>query len=459
MTKPHILAWLGGGQRHILREAPGDATKLASMGAVLVGTAAVASASAAFALTTAVGLTTPAAVVVGILWGLLILALDRMLVISMSRRTGFWPNVAAAAPRLVLALLIGAVISVPLVLRIFQPEINSELQVMRSESLIANQKKLDEQFADLPTLQARVDELQAVADGREQPNVSSDPDVRTARDAVTTAQKSYDDAAAKAQCELDGRCGTGRAGQGDAWRSAQTTADRALATLNAAKAELAAVETAVRDRISGGAAAAASSARAELTTLRPTLDERVAARAQVLRDMEKGEKENTGLLSRLEALDRLSDGRPMMFLAHWALILLFACIELLPVIAKLFSSSGPPTLYEQLVQVQENGALAASQVRSDRERELAELEIDVRTEIERHRAAIQVEAGKHANARLLSKQQELADRAIDVWAEVAKQRTDEELARWYAWHARNDQSPVASTNGSQLPASPPTAGS
>jgi len=433
MTSRHLLARLGGAQPVILRETPGDAIRYSTMGAVLVGTAAVAAISAAFALNTAVQLPAVPAMVIGALWGLLILNLDRALIVSMARRSGIWGNVSAALPRLLLALLIGVVISVPLVLRIFQPEINNELQVMHSENLIANQKKLDAQFADLQTMQAKFDRLQRDANGQAEPGISDDPDVKAAEVAVQAARAAYDKAFGDAQCELIGKCGTGNPGPGGAFERVDGKAREALATLNAAEDKLRQARDAAQRRVT----AAAAAAQAELKTLGPALQQRKDDRVTAQRRLEAGESDNTGLLARLEALDRLSDGRPMMLLAHWALILLFTCIELLPVLAKLLSGAGASTLYDQLVDRREAGVLDVDKIRADGQLEIVELRADVRRQLERDRAAAQVQAGKRANARLVVKQQEIADRAIDVWAQVADRRTDDELARWYARHVRS----------------------
>lgn len=452
------LARLGGAQGEILQQAPGDVPRHTSVGAVLVGTAAVAAVSAAFALNTAVTLPVIPAVLVGLLWGLLILNLDRMLVVSMTRRTGVMQNVATALPRLLLALLIGAVISVPLVLRIFQPEIDNELQVMHAENLIASQKKLDEQFADIKPTQDKVDQLQATASGQTQPGVTTDPDVQAAQTAVNAAQAAYDKAAADAQCELVGSCGTHTPGTGEAWRQAQAFADQALGTLTAAKTKLALVETAVRERIGASVASHRQAAQEELKTLGPALQKRKNDRLAAAQRLNSSEENNTGLLARLEALDRLSAGRPMARLAHWTLMLLFVCIELLPVLVKLLSSTGPKTLYETLVERREADAVNTDRVWSDKQREIAEIRVGARIQLEQDRADAQVAAGKRANSTLVAKQQEIADRAIEVWAEVAKRRADDELARWYAEHSSHTA--PASTPPSTPPPTtgPPTTG-
>ncbi|GAA2634632.1 hypothetical protein GCM10010399_79110 [Dactylosporangium fulvum] len=430
-----VLAWVGGAHPPLLRESPNDAMRYSSMGAVLVGTAGMAALSATFALTTAVRLPVGPAAVVGVLWGLLILSLDRMLVISMSRQNGFWRGLGAALPRLGLALLIGTVISVPLVLRIFEPEINAELKVMHAEQGVENQKKLDAQFADIAGKQRRVDELQRIAGGAVVPEVSSDPDVKAAQKEVDDAQKAYDTAAGNAQCELNGTCGTGSKGDGPAYQAAKAVADQAQERLNQANAKLKQVTDATTTRLGNSAASQQKAAQDELATAAPDLERRKADQIAAQRALDNAENESEGLLARLEALEQLSNGHPTMWTAHLALMALFACIELLPVLAKLLSKN-TSSKYDDLVEQREQHALDADLRRLADQDKIDALAADARLQLETDRLEHQVARGKRANQLLAETQEELARKAIDTWAQIAEQRTDEELDRWYRQHSR-----------------------
>src|SRR5690348_5759205 len=105
----YLLARLAGGQPDILRDARTDRIRYAAMGGVLLTTAGVAGVSAGFALNTAVGLTTGVAVTAGILWAVVILNLDRMLIVSMTRQSGWLRNTMMVIPRILLAVVIGAI--------------------------------------------------------------------------------------------------------------------------------------------------------------------------------------------------------------------------------------------------------------------------------------------------------------------------------------------------------------
>lgn len=418
-----LLARLAGAQPAVLAKTPVDRTRFTAMGGVLISTAAVATVSAVYALSAAVGLPVWAAVVAGLLWGVIILNLDRMLVVSMTKGAGWWPTMVSVASRLMLAFVIGTVVSTPLVLRIFEPEINAELQVMHTQNLTEAQKDLDARFADIEEKQRKADELRDIVAGRIDAGAAADPDVVAAKARVDEAQNAYDTAAAKAQCELDGTCGTGDRGIGTAYNEAKAREDEANAALGQAKADLAAVETAARDRISTGAAEKRDAARRELDQLTPQLEQRKADRVAAQERLDRGEQESEGLLSRLEALERVSADSRMMGLAHLAVFLLFLLVEVLPVLVKVLMLFGRPTTYD--------AELAKFEARTA---ELANLTEDADQAIATDRVRQQVDGAKAANALLATKQRELAETAVDYWAKVAEMRNESQLAAWYRQH-------------------------
>ena len=424
----NLLARLAGAQPDVLSRARTDRVKYNAMGGVLLTTAGVAGVSATFALDTAVGLPLALSVIAGVLWAAVIFNLDRMLIVSITRQSGLWRNLGTVVPRLALAIVIGSIVSVPLVLRIFQAEIGNELQVMHSDNLISAQKTLDAQYADIPTAQARVAELQAIASGEKQPSVSSDADVLSAQQEVASAQAAYDQAAHDAQCELDGTCGTGERGVGEAYRQAKAKADTAADALAAAKAKLADVTAKAETRISGGAASNQDAARAELATLAPRLDKREKDRDAAQERLDRGELGNEGLLARLEALDRLTGGHPNMQRASLALTLLFLLIEVLPVLVKVLANLGEPTLYDRILDKEEETLEKRAVQHHD---VVLEVEEDLKNE--------QIRQGKDNNKLLVGKQSEIAKKAIDTWGRIAISRADDELARWYAKHSGQTQ--------------------
>src|SRR5215472_9413976 len=108
-TRPHLLISLAGARPEILADCPTERIKFQSLGWALLITSGMATVSMWFALDNVLGLNVVAAFFGALLWGLIILGIDRWLITSMppgsSRR--FW----IALPRVLLAILLGTLIS------------------------------------------------------------------------------------------------------------------------------------------------------------------------------------------------------------------------------------------------------------------------------------------------------------------------------------------------------------
>lgn len=434
MRRQFVLAQLAGAQPDLLRQAPADRTRHTAMGGVLLTTATVAGVSAAFALNTAVGLDPVSSSLVGLLWGWVIFNLDRMLIISMGRHGGWLRNLLSALPRVALAVVIGFVISAPLVLRIFQPEITSELQVMRNERFVESQSQLAERFTEIPALEAREVELRAIVTGQVRPSVADDPEVARLEAAFEAKDAEYQAAEAQVVCENDGTCGSGQVGRGPSYREKVEIQDRLRNERNDLRADLDRAVEAAQSRIETGAESEIAAAQVELTRVRDDLARLRAERDQARAEVEAAEENSQGLLARLEALDRLTAQGGSMLVAHLALALLFIFIELLPVLVKLLALFGKETHYEHLVTAQEADLKQSFNDKLALFRRSAKLREDAVMDIDQHRATAQVVAGKAANDLLVVKQTEIAEKAVDVWAKVAMARSDDELAFWYATH-------------------------
>src|ERR1700761_4000391 len=119
----HFLWWCAGAYQRLLKDCPSEHAKYAGLGGVILATFALASLSAGYAIYSVFD--NPLwAFGFALLWGLIIFNFDRFLVSTMrkygmSRRRQVW----IAAPRIVLALLIGITIARPLELKIFEKKI------------------------------------------------------------------------------------------------------------------------------------------------------------------------------------------------------------------------------------------------------------------------------------------------------------------------------------------------
>ncbi|NYJ03943.1 DUF4407 domain-containing protein [Petropleomorpha daqingensis] len=382
----NALAVLAGARADILQVAPGSRAKFVALGGVLLSTGGLAVLSAAFAVHMAVGAVWPVAILIGLFWGLVIVNLDRMLLVGMAHDSSTKRNLLMAVPRVGLALVLGIVISTPLTLQIFHKEIDTEIVALQAEQSDAYKKSLDSdaRFAGLPDLRDRVAAEQAiVASGGD-----GDTTLLPLTGAMTAAQTAYDQALAtqqdlqnKAQCELNGTCGTGEPGTGEAYVQARAAADAQAAVVASAKSDLDAATAA----LSSGQARSASQAASSLETDQAELARLTADQTRLQQAFDATNADNTGILIRLQALGRLSDTNSTLGFAHFMLSLLFICIELLPVFMKTLLNFSPATAYDKLAEIRDDGDISVEtmQQQTRREVERAQQELLILAEKER----------------------------------------------------------------------------
>jgi hypothetical protein len=389
----NALAVLAGARADILEVAPGARAKFVALGGVLLSTGGLAVLSAAFAVHMAVGAVWPVAVLIGLFWGLVIVNLDRMLLVGMAHDASPKRNLLMAVPRVGLALVLGIVISTPLTLQIFHKEIDTEIVALQAEQSDAYKKSLDSdaRFAGLPGLRDRVAAEQAlVASGGQ-----SDPALAPLQASLAAAQSAYDQELAsqqdlqnKAQCELNGTCGTGDPGAGEAYVQARAAADGQAAVVASAKSDLDAATAA----LSSAQARSMQQAASSLQTDQAEVARLTADQTRLQKAFDATNADNTGILIRLQALGRLSDTNSTLWFAHVLLSLLFICIELLPVFMKTLLNFSPATAYDKLAELRDDGDISVETMQQQTRREVERQQQELLILAEKERLDRQKEA-------------------------------------------------------------------
>jgi len=385
------LAILGGADGVVLDEVPSETPRFVQMFFVLAGTALVSAISMMFALMTGVRAAAWFAVPLAILWALIIFNLDRFLTSTMRSTRNVWKLIGMAIPRVIMAAIIGMVVAEPLVLQIFHNDIAREVNATNLVQAQSDQDAVTSgpEKQALDAASERVSELESQAAS----GVVAGADTTSA--ATSSAQATVDDLTAKLaaqqtvidqaraiyQCELTGQgagevagC-TGVAGEG----ASSTAAKDQLAAAQASYDDLAAkLTTAQADLADAQAAGTADAGASEATNKKQAKDELPAAREQYqaalaaynarAAEIAGGNAGATGLLSQISGLERLSQREPTLMWAHWLIAGLFFMIELLPVLVKVLTSYGDPTLYEKADALRKQVALDRVTARSWRER-------------------------------------------------------------------------------------------
>ncbi|KAF2412504.1 hypothetical protein B1729_14780 [Microbacterium sp. B35-04] len=385
------LAVLGGADASVLDQVPIETPRFVQMFFVIAGTALISAISMFFALTTGVRIVAWGALPLAIIWALIIFNLDRFLTSTMRSTHSVGRLIGLAIPRVIMAAVIGIVVAEPLVLQIFHNDIAREVTATNIVQAQSDQDAVtdgpEKQALDAASERVAALESQAasgVVEGADTTSAATASAQQTADDLtakLAAQQQVIDQARAIYQCELTGQgagevpgC-SGVAGEGASSGAAQAQLAQAQASYDDLAAKL---RTAEADLAAAQSAGTASAGASEAQNKQQAEDELPAARAQYEAALEAydaraaevagGNAGAVGLLSQISGLERLSQREPTLAWAHWLIAGLFFMIELLPVLVKVLTSYGQPSLYEQADGLRRQVALDRVTARSWRER-------------------------------------------------------------------------------------------
>ncbi|AZI67355.1 DUF4407 domain-containing protein [Kaistella daneshvariae] len=306
-----FLMVCSGGNIHILRKTPSEWNKFSGIGGIVLFTAIFATLSAGYAMFTVFD-NIWLSVAFAFLWGLMIFNLDRYIVSSIKKTGPWWNQILMAIPRLILAAFLGIIISKPLELKIFEKEVNKQLNTI---------------------IQRNKTQLQAEMNGRIlQQSGPFETEKNQIQTKIAEYQKSYDSAAVELEKEILGKesgLTSGKVGFGsNAKRKAELKEQR--------RADLENYQKQMAPRLE-------------------YLDNEVS---KVYTNIEK-ERDKTetfedqfnGFAARLQALDELGKNSAIIAVAAAFIMGLFITLEIAPVLVKLISTVGP---YDHLLEKTEN---------------------------------------------------------------------------------------------------------
>lgn len=360
MEKPgQFLITISGARPEVLERCPTERIKFQSLGWAILITSAMAIVSMWFALTSAMGFNPVLSVPVAILWGLIIMGIDRWLVTSMpldGKR-----KFLIAAPRLALALLLGSLISTPIVLRIFQSEINNQISVIKenNEAAFLSSQQHSAIAARVTKWQSTVNNLQQVIDshGQKPINPQNDPVVQGLTTQLNNERKVAATDYHAWQCQLYGGCGAPKGpGPLAAASKKRYLADEARITMLTKQIQTRTSQLQATDVNSEQSRL--QQAQNALPAAKAHLTEAQAEEDSLLNNFQATNSATNGLLIRLKALDQLSAGSSTLQATRILLFLLFLVIEILPVTVKLLQPQGN---YEKILRKEITNELSRAQ--------------------------------------------------------------------------------------------------
>ncbi|WP_185443162.1 DUF4407 domain-containing protein [Kribbella qitaiheensis] len=434
------LAVLGGANLGVLKKVPLAQQRFVGMGLVFLSTASLAGLSMWFALSSGVKVPKLAAVPIALFWAAVVLGLDRFLTMQMASASTLWAKLWMAVPRLVIAAVIGVVVSQPLVLRIFSDDISASVQRQITATSGTNKATLagttEQKTVVALTAEIAALEKQARGEVPVQPTAA----VARARSRVAdltqrrdTQQVIAGEAAKLFICELYGgnratlkdpsKCSPkpGRNGPYQQIAADNKAQNDLLARLNAdlaaAQRSLTVAETNATTTDRKAIDAIIASANSALPGKRADLKVAEAALALRTKELIESGARETGLLAQLRGLHTLGQENSTMRYAHYAVALLFIMIELLPVIAKLISSAGPLSAYDQIVRLIDEEATDKAQIRRLQQRAIEQGKSDNVQLAEQDMREHELEVAKASNVQVARQMQNVMNAALKAWGD------------------------------------------
>lgn len=404
-----------GVNKKILRQCPTEYAKYAGIGGTILFTALMAMLSGGYAFYTIFEHTLTACLF-GVFWGLLIFNLDRFMVNTMysdGKHTISRDEFLGGLPRLVLAIFLGVVISVPIELRIFDDKIQSQLLIdqgkVSEEVKKANEELYNERAeieAKIHTYEGKLDELGA--------GISTGFSSRLAQ-----LEEDLQEAENKLYEEVYGTGITGKRGYGPAAKLLQEQVDRLKGEIadlknaeNAAKQEN---KTYMQQQITQ-----TNSTIAELNRQLGVVNEQIAHKEK---EKEKATEALDGFTARLRAMSTITSPKNKenvpLFIARLMIMLLFIAIEIIPTLFKMMMTAGP---YDNMLRAAMHRARVLSDKRISDINDEINTEIQISTQKNQNRLAAEIKANQEVLDRIALAQAELLQVAIDAWRaeELAK---------------------------------------
>lgn len=294
-----------------------EQNKYLGIGATILSTAVLASLSGGYAMYT-VFQSVYLAIFFGVLWGAIILNLDRYIVSSLrksdlsgaltpkQRATLRLNEVFTALPRLALAILISIVITKPIELRLFKGEIDGVIAQDRIREAVDIRQSAAHEFAEIGKLET---------------------DNKSLTGQIRDKEKERYDAEQQKFAELDGWGGSRRPGDGPIHKEKQ----RAFARVDS---ELKDLKRANEPLIKRN--------EERIALIRPQMETRI-------NQTQSTSEGANGLLKRLETLSAIAREHFSVEVANAFIILLFIMLETAPIFVKLLSQRGPyDEIYDSL---------------------------------------------------------------------------------------------------------------
>ncbi|MBL7790214.1 MAG: DUF4407 domain-containing protein [Chitinophagales bacterium] len=306
----NFLIYCAGSNFSLIRKSPSEISKHVGIGGVIFFTGLLAALSSGYAFYTIFD-SKVFATLFGIIWGLMIFNLDRFIVTSMRKSGTAFRQFFMALPRMILAGVLGIVIAKPLELKIFEKEIDKQLNVIINRNKAKLQKEIKSRYDEQGQYYSKE------------------------RDSILSTEKRLKTELNEASLDLEKEIvGT---------TTETTTGKKGYGTNAKRKEEIKKLKQIAYDNF-------IKENKTKLDSLDLMIKIENLQFEQELKNTDPLEDRYNGFAARLQALQELGKEYKILGIASLFISLLFILIEMSPVLVKLIMPKGP---YDHLLELHE----------------------------------------------------------------------------------------------------------
>jgi hypothetical protein len=423
---PFALRWTGAFDEDVLERCPTEKLRATATGVLVIVVGAMAGGAATLTGHNFLHLALVPSVAFGLCWALAIMSLDRWLLLVIKRQRTKVGTLALAAPRVALAVIAGLVIAKALVLGIFNREVTHQAHWDTHETVISHLNVVDRR--DNPPVDALTQ-----AEHRLQTQLgtvgtssalSNDPPYQQDIQRANLLSREANAAFNKAQCELDGTCGTSHVGAGPVYDRKLKHAQSLQEQANAAEAAAQARAKALNSEQQSATDAQHAAERHELASVVARLHAAIQRRAQDEQTVRVEYGGPIGLADRLDALSVIE--RIHGSVGNYALLLtlLLALVDSAPALGKALMLMGANSAYETELDSEENAAHEMVEMGRDAEKRACEISTqEIVDQANAHREQWQ-DALPEIVSKIIAVQRSVTEEAIERWERDIRARIE-----------------------------------
>jgi hypothetical protein len=310
----NLFLWSSGANLEVLDQVPTEKSKYFGIGGTIVFTALMASFAGGYAFFTAFK-SFELAIPFGIFWGCLIFNLDRYIVASFGvgdgKKTISKQEVIEAFPRLLMAIILGFVISTPLELKLFEKEINAKIDT----DISVVQKKI---------IRSATEDVQIKSLNQEKSKLEKD--IQSRQNIIDSKKTFWEQSEKDKNDEWNTGKFSGKIGKGGYYTDLLEKAKNAGIDYQKINSQYSALN--IKDF-------------GQIDKINKKIEQREEQLRKEVANQKTVQSQNDGLLARLSALNELTKKEWTLWASKWLITLLFIFIEIAPILFKMMTERGP----------------------------------------------------------------------------------------------------------------------